>query len=246
MRLLDSAQQHRLPGNQHGQKQPADLPAVRLSKSKLTTYRHCAKRLWLQVYRRDVGVIDPRTRQVFEAGHRIGELARLQVANGVLIDPDPRNLMAALAETRSALPLRRPLFEPAFLHQGVVVRVDILQPDRNGTWRLVEVKNASGARPYHIHDAAAQTWVLTGCEVNLSGASIRLPTQVMRPGARDWRRRTFVDIDVTDSVTSLDDETEAIAAAARMALEGPEPIRQTGMHCKRPFRCEFIEYCSKA
>jgi hypothetical protein len=197
------------------------------------------------VYRRDVGIIDARTSQVFEAGHRIGELARMQVPNGILIDPDPHNLVAAIAETRCALLLRRPLFEPAFLHQGVIVRVDILQPDTNGTWRLVEVKNASGARPYHFHDVAAQTWVVTGCGVNLSGASIRLPTQTMRPGARDFRPRTFVDIDVTDSAIRLHDETRAIADAARNTLEGPEPDRKTGTHCNRPFRCEFLDYCSK-
>lgn len=147
-RRLEFPQQCRLPTHAGGGLQSVDDPRiVRLSKSKLTTYRHCAKRLWLQVYRRDLGEIDARTRQVFEAGHRVGELARLQVPNGILIDADPRNLALAIAETQCALPLRRPLFEPAFFHQGVVVRVDILEPGKDGTWRLIEVKNASGVRP---------------------------------------------------------------------------------------------------
>ena len=72
--------------------------AVRLSKSKLIAFRQCAKRLWLEVHRPDFRSEDDSAQQRFQAGHRIGELARTQYADGVLIAPD-NNLTWALLET---------------------------------------------------------------------------------------------------------------------------------------------------
>jgi hypothetical protein len=223
----------------------AATPSVRLSKSKLTTYLQCPKRLWLQVHRPGVGIVDPCTLRLFEAGHRIGELARLQVPNGILIDPNPKHLVAALLETSEAMSVGRPLFEPAFVHQGVVVRVDILEPQPGGTWRLIEVKNSSAVRPYQLDDVASQAWVLAGNGVKLASLSIRLPTDVLRPSARDWRARMFADVDVSCAVTNHLKYVPQTVAGARETVEGREPERAIGPHCRRPFRCEFVQYCSQ-
>lgn len=220
---------------------------LRLSKSKLAAFQHCPKRLWLQVHRRDVAVIDRWTRLLFEAGHRVGELARLQVANGILIDPDPRNVDAAIAETQHLLQagFPRPLFEAAFIHEDVVVRVDILeaQPDRK--WRLVEVKNSSAVRPYQLNDVASQAWVLAGCGVALAGVSIRLPAQVLRPGSGRSRPTAFNDVNVTAAADRLLGAVQTSVEGARRTIRGNEPVRETGPHCRHPFRCEFHAYCSK-
>lgn len=216
---------------------------VRLSKSKLTSYQQCPRRLWLQVHRPEVGDVDPRTRRLFETGHRIGELARLQVPNGILIDPNPQHLVAALAETVEAMSLRRPLFEPAFAHHDVVVRVDILEPRPGGTWRLIEVKNSSAVRPYQLNDVASQAWVLSGCGVKISGVSIRLPTHVLRPGSRRWQPTTFSDVDVTAAAYRLMTGVQVSVDGARSIILADEPVREMGPHCREPFRCEFVGHC---
>lgn len=217
----------------------------RLSKSKLTTFQHCARRLWLQVHRRQVATADRRTELLFDAGHRVGELARFQVPNGILIDPDPQHLVAALAATTEAVQRRRPLFEPAFIRDGIVVRVDILEPQPEGSWNLVEVKNSGAVRPYQVRDVASQAWVLAGNGVKLSSLSIRLPRQVFRPGRRAPLTPGFIDFDVTATAGPLMQEVPEIAALARRTLDGPEPDRAVGSHCTRPFRCEFREHCSR-
>ena len=217
----------------------------RLSKSKLTTFQHCPRRLWLQVHRRELAVIDSRTRDLFEAGHRIGELARFQIPHGMLIDPDPQHLVGALVETAEALSQRRPLFEPAFIREDVVVRVDILEPQPCGSWKLIEVKNSGGVRAYQVQDVAIQAWVLTGNNVRVSSVSIRLPRQVLRPGRRSYNSSGFIDFDVTRDAGPLMPNVPEVAEAARQTLDGPEPDRPVGPHCTQPFRCEFIGHCSK-
>lgn len=217
----------------------------RLSKSKLTTFQHCARRLWLQVHRREVGVVDRRTELLFDTGHRVGEVARFQVPNGILIDPDPRHLVEALVETSEALQRRRPLFEPAFMRNGIVARIDILEPQPTDSWKLVEVKNSGAVRPYQLRDIASQAWVLAGNGVKLSSLTIRLPRQVFRPGRRGPMSPGFIDFDVTTTAGPLMQEVPEIAALARRTLDGAEPERPVGPHCTHPFRCEFITYCSQ-
>jgi hypothetical protein len=219
--------------------------SFRLSKSKLTSFQHCARRLWLQVHRREVGVTDPWTKRLFETGHRIGELARLQVPNGILIDPAPRNLVAAFVETGQALQHRRPLFEPAFIRDGVVVRVDILEPEGSDRWRLIEVKNSAAVLPWQIADVACQGWVVAGSGIQLSGLILRRPTKPLRPGMRGWAVPAFVDEDVTARADVHIGRQEKLVQSARYALEGVEPEISAGPHCTRPFRCEFIAYCSQ-
>jgi hypothetical protein len=192
-----------------------------------------------------LGVIDGWTQRLFETGHRIGELARFQVPNGILIDPDPQRLIGALVATSEALQRGRPLFEPAFMREGIVVRVDILYPQSAGSWKLVEVKNSGAVRPHQLRDVASQAWVLAGNGVKLSSLSIRLPRQVLRPGRRPPPATAFIDFDVAEAAGYLMDEVPVIAAMARQTLDGSEPDRPIGPHCSRPFRCEFIGYCSQ-
>ena len=217
----------------------------RLSKSKLTTFQHCARRLWLQVHRRDLAAVDGWPKSLFKAGHRIGELARLQVPNGILINPDPQQLATAILQTEQLLAQGRPLFEAAFVREGVVVRADILEPQPGGAWKLLEVKNSGAVRPYQVQDVAIQAWVLTGSKVKISGVSVRLPRQVLRPGRHRSHIPGFIDFDVSRDAVPLMSEVPALAAAARRTLDGPEPDRPVGPHCTRPFRCEFRHHCAQ-
>ena len=60
-----------------------------LSKSLLMAYRQCERRLWLEIRRRDLVEVSAQQEARFDAGHRVGELAR-QLADpegqGILFD----------------------------------------------------------------------------------------------------------------------------------------------------------------
>jgi len=47
-----------------------------LSKSRLIDLRHCARRRWLEVYRREMREDDPSTRARMDVGNEFGALAR--------------------------------------------------------------------------------------------------------------------------------------------------------------------------
>jgi hypothetical protein len=53
-----------------------------LSKSKLLAFRQCSKRLWLEVYRRDLSTTPIGASAGFTAGQAVGEAARRDCCMG--------------------------------------------------------------------------------------------------------------------------------------------------------------------
>lgn len=218
----------------------------RLSKSKIASYQHCPKRLWLQVHRRELAEVDPATEKLLRAGHFVGEIARSRVPGGILIAADHRAIDAALTETRRLLnsPVLKPIFEAALQRDGVLIRADILEPDGWGGWRLIEVKNSGKVRPYQVRDVATQHWVATGAGLSIPSVVIRHVKRPLRDVDMRVHRTAFVDADVTSEAVRLAKLLPQIVVKARRVVAGPEPQPPAGMHCVRPFRCEFLNYCS--
>jgi hypothetical protein len=101
---------------------------------------------------------------VFDQGHAVGALAREYFAGGVLVEEDYLHGFEALRTTeRLVRDEVRCLYEPAFMHDDVLVRVDILfkEPGDAG-WALIEVKSSAQPKPEHTTDLAIQTYVLRG------------------------------------------------------------------------------------
>jgi hypothetical protein len=224
-----------------------DEARLRLSKSKIASFEHCPKRLWLQAHRREVGSVDQRTQALFSAGHGVGELARDQLPNGILVHEDHRDVEGAIAHTKALLsgPWDRPIFEAAFQREDVVVRADILQPDGRGGWSFIEVKNATSVQPYILNDVATQGWAALGDGLRISSFAVRHVRRKMR-GETDLSRCIFIDTDVTWLVLGLIPRRLTVIKAARECIRGPEPDRPPGPYCTRPFICEFRDYCRSA
>jgi hypothetical protein len=62
--------------------------AIGLSKSKITLFEQCPKRLWLSVHKPEAAEEDSGMRAGFAEGHRVGELACALYPDGVMITAD--------------------------------------------------------------------------------------------------------------------------------------------------------------
>lgn len=217
----------------------------RLSKSKIAAFEHCAKRLWLQVHERKSGRFEEATLQRFAFGHRIGEIARDQVAGGILIDTGT-DMPAALSETAMLVASDdpRPLFEATFQSDDVLVRVDLLLPLASGGWHAVEVKAAGRVNASHLRDLATQVWVMRRCGLRIDRSTIRHlqgPVRFILPVRQ--AEVTFSDADVTQQIDRLCQSRDAIVARAHGCAASIEPAISPGPHCIRPFTCEFQDRC---
>src|SRR5574340_246800 len=126
---------------------PTTFAPPRLSKSKFLSGLQCHKRLYLEIHQPTLATPpDASTQAILDMGTEIGILAQQRFRGGVLVKSGFRQREAAIAETAALLqdPGIPAIFEGAFEHEGVVVRVDILERVQNAqggssSWRLIEV-----------------------------------------------------------------------------------------------------------
>lgn len=182
----------------------------------------------------------------FSGGHEVGAIACELAPGGVMIEAQP-DLQAALKQTSElfAAGHRAPIYEATFSHDGVLIQADVLEPAGESSWRMAEVKSSTGVKDYHHGDLATQVWVLEHCGIKLEAASIRhIDNSFVLRTPGDYRG-LLKDAPLLEEIRPIAAARDEVAAKARGALAGSEPIHEMGAHCLKPFSCEFQAYCSK-
>jgi hypothetical protein len=96
-------------------------------------------------------------------------LATRLYPEGVLIETDPLRHEEAVGETLKAMedPMVKGIFEASFSHDGVRVKVDILERMGSGKWNLTEVKSSTGVKNEYLPDVGVQYHVLKGAGLEI-------------------------------------------------------------------------------
>lgn len=219
-----------------------------LSKSKLLAYRQCPKRLWLEIHRPTLREDSATTQVGFQAGDDVGQVARRVYdpqGLGSLIDPHSEGWSAAFARTQSLLRNPQPIFEAAFSTGDALALADVLLPDAQGNWRMVEVKSSTSVKDYHLDDVAIQAHVARTAGVPLKAVALaHINSAFIYAGNGDYAG-LFREEDLTVSAFSHSDEVRGwIQEAQRIAAGADEPEIAIGGHCDTPYACGFYAYCS--
>ena len=217
-----------------------------LSKSKITAFQQCVRKLWLSKHKPEEERLDDGAEGRFAAGHEVGDLACSLLPEGVMVHAVP-DLQAAVRQTREILDGggKAPIFEATFEHDGILVRVDVLTPQGEG-WSMAEVKSTASVKDYHLGDLATQVWVATNAGLSVTSASIRHINTDFRLEREGDYTGFFRDKDLLGSLGQQLAERPTIVADARAILAGEEPIVGTGDHCSAPFPCGFVDYCRRS
>lgn len=199
------------------------------------------------VKRPDLAEVDSGAQARFSAGHEVGAVACDLVPNGIMIDAEP-NLTAALERTAALIQsgVRVPLFEATFQHDGVLVRVDVLEPDADDGWRMAEVKSSTSAKTYHLSDLATQVWIAEAAGLKISSAAIRHIDRSFVLEREGDLAGLLADTDCLGELSPIIASRGEVVAEARRVLDGQEPERATGDHCHSPFSCEFRAWCDRS
>jgi len=214
-----------------------------MSKSKYMSGFQCNKKLWLEKHGREFGEKKSlKQKYIINQGLMIGERARDEFTNGVLIKSDNLHPTDAIFETELALRNRSEvLFEAAFVYDDCFVRVDILKKLNELEWEIIEVKGTTKFKREHIADIAVQKYVLKNAGINVSKTSLMyLNKNSVSPDFDNL----FIFEDLTNVVT---EELESISPNLDhykqvLSLEN-YPKVAVGSHCKNPYLCQFKNYC---
>ncbi len=216
-----------------------------LSKSRITAWRQCPKRLWLQIHKQELLEDSAQVKQLYQVGHEVGEIARKLCPEGILIE-DKKNLSIAITDTQAAMkafPLR-PIFEATFQHEGLLVQTDVLLPTPHG-YRMSEVKSSSSVKPYHVEDCAVQAWVLKQNKVKLASVELAYIDKYFVYQGDGNYHGLLKSERLDDEVKKLQGQVQLWVNGARLTLAGDEPCIEPGTQCDEPFECPFYAYCTR-
>jgi hypothetical protein len=220
-----------------------------LSKSRFLAGTQCHLRLWHQCYNRELASeITPAQQAIFDAGQEVGRLATNLFPGGVLIEEDHFHHAEAVQSTLAAInnPDIPAIFEAAFLHNDVRIRVDILERLQNGGWNLIEVKSATSVKDVYHSDVGIQYAVLKGSDLNVVRAGIlHLNSHYVYDGNQRLLDSLFTFSDLTEDVLTLQvDLLARVAELKEMLAAYSAPQILPSRHCHSPYCCEFWEHCT--
>ena len=223
-----------------------------LTKSNLTAFRQCPKRLWFEVYRRNEAVHATDTTRRMAEGDKIGEIARVLCSpkgDGRLIDIRASGVDEAIRTTTDILPDRQPIFEAGFEANGARCFVDILLPsgtELEPNWRMVEVKSSAKLKPYQIEDASIQTYIATASGLALSSIEIAHVNSAWTYQGDENYSGLLTHVDLTAEATARKSEISSWIKEAQKVVAAPEPpVVTMGKHCKTPHECGFQHLCKE-
>jgi len=227
-----------------------------LSKSLYTKGLQCAKALWLKKYNKEV--LTPPNEQalsVFKTGDEVGGLACDLFPGGKEIPFDRDNIDGMIALTKQYLEEGvKDIYEATFKYDDVLVMVDILHINDDGSVEIYEVKSSTwNAKKKiadiqkYIEDASIQHYVLNGCGFEIKKTSIVLLNTDYIRGAKLEIDKLFTIVDVTVNVLTLQKNIPITLQTFQEVLTDKEhePNVDIGRHCKNPYECDAMAYCWK-
>jgi hypothetical protein len=220
-----------------------------LSKSTFIRGTQCLKSLYLNKKRpflRDR--LSDAQRAVFKRGTDVGILAQQLFPDGIDLKPrSPAQYGKKVTETMKAVTTgnNNVLYEAVFQHDRLLTILDILKKGEKG-WSAYEVKSSLKISETYLLDAAFQYFVITRAGVPLSDFYLVTLNPDYQRGEKIDVQQLFTVKSVLEEVknrqayveTQIEKEKEALQATS----SPPVPI---GLHCHRPYACDFLGHCWK-
>lgn len=220
----------------------------RLSKSRYVKGLRCARALYLSVHRYDLATPPTPAQQArFDVGHEVGHIAHSRFPGGVLVAEDHLHHAEAVATTQRLLAEDVPaIFEAAFTHDNVKVRVDVLSKLPDGGYELVEVKSTTKYRDdKHLPDAAVQLYVLRGAGVDVRRVSLmHLNREYVYPGGPYDPYQLLASTDITKPAEEFGTRVpQDVARFMGILSQAEPPAAAPDVNCAKPYECEFADWC---
>ena len=230
------------------------IQKLNLSKSLYTKGLQCEKALWLKKYRPEVLTPpSPQLQAVFKTGNEVGELACDLFPGGKEVPFKGTSFKEKISLTQKWLNEgAQTIYEATFSFDDILVMVDILHQNENGSFEMYEVKSSTWNEGKSIddiykfiHDISIQYYVLTNLGYDVSDTFITLLNTDYVRGSEIDLNGLFSNVRVTNEVLELNHSIPKNIERFREALKDlkNEPKIDIGYHCHNPYDCDAEDYC---
>ncbi len=220
-----------------------------ISKSQYVKGKQCPKALWLFRNRKDLRPeITPQQQALFDTGNEIGELAKQYFdLKSIEVEAPYWKVAEAVSLTQDYIDTGyRIIFEATAAHRdtGAYSKIDILKVNLDKSVDLFEVKSSTSVKDYHYDDMSLQYYAFKGAGYNIRNCYMMVVNnEYIREGEID-PKKIFKLHDITEETLAKQDEVKASVKPLIEALASDnEPEIENGLHCLKPFECDYKEYC---
>ncbi len=205
----------------------------------------CHKSLYLNKYFPQWRDAMPESKKaIFKRGINVGLLAQKMFKGGVDVSAQKFKYAEAVQRTQEEIKKgTKVIYEATFMHNQVLVMVDILVSEDN-SWYAYEVKSSARVSATYIADAALQYFVITQSGLPLADFFLmHINNKYVKNGA--------VEVEQLFSKVSVKEEAEKTAPLIAEKIEQFKnvlskeavPEINIGAHCYQPYECDFKSTC---
>lgn len=217
-----------------------------LSKSRFLSGSQCEKKLFFDVYRKDLKPeITAAKQAIFDAGHAIGALAQKLYPGGRDANEEINgDLGIAINRTKQWLAEGvQTIYEATFSTPGGFAALDILHHQNGERW-AIEVKSSGSVKDYYITDASFQYFVMKQAGYAPDKVFLMYIDKSFTKNGEIEPESLFKLEDITQEVLDNQNAVEKKQALLLSVLAAKEePTCRIGKHCKEPFECDYKHYC---
>lgn len=219
-----------------------------LSKTSYIKGLQCSKALFFyRHYPQFRDAIPPARQALFNRGHDVGNLARKLFPGGTdATEKIGAKSSKAVKRTQELMAAGEDvIYEAAFVHDEVLVLVDILVRDGE-KWKAYEVKSSLRLSRSYYQDAALQYYVLHGYGLPLSDFSlVHVNSDYVRNGALDLNQFFLVVSVLKQAKEQLTNIIEKVNAHKLVLAGAQVPEVEIGEQCFSPYECDYRGQCWK-
>ncbi|MFM2286693.1 MAG: hypothetical protein RLZZ543_2190 [Bacteroidota bacterium] len=218
-----------------------------LSKSRFVAGCQCEKKLFFDVYQRELRAeISQQQQAIFDTGHSIGALAQQVFPNGKdATEGMNGNWQLAIQRTKDWLQSGlTSIYEATFSANDGFAALDILHRNGNEIW-AIEVKSSTGVKDYHLLDAAFQWHVMSNAGYAPDKLFLmHIDSDYVREGAIDPTQLFHLE-DITEQVIGLQAYVQSKKSGLLHMLSYAQspPQIEIGKQCSQPFECDYKGHC---
>jgi len=214
-----------------------------LTKSKYLAGLQCSKLLWMLVKAKDKIPAPAEDAQFrMDAGTEVGILAKQLFPEG--IDMPTNDFMRNIYLTKDSLLENVPLFEAGIMANNCYSRIDVLKPNDDRSFDIIEVKSGTKVKGENVHDVSFQKRCCEMAGLKIAKCHLCfINNQYVRKG----------DINVGE-LFSIQDITMEVAEAQQGIRERIKEMSDVvklsscpsvliGRHCDSPYTCNLKAEC---
>ncbi|MFT4303505.1 MAG: DUF2779 domain-containing protein [Candidatus Woesearchaeota archaeon] len=214
-----------------------------LTKSKYLAGLQCSKYLWKLVHEKDK-IPEPSKDSLkkMQVGTNIGLLAQKMYPDGIVISSD--DFMANIRQTKELLHTGKTLFEAGIMKNNCFSRIDILKPNNDGSFDIIEVKSGTSIKEENIHDVSFQKYCCEMSDIKIANCFLLfINNQYIRDGELDISSLFKIeDISIQVDIAGKGIEKRVEEMFKIINLK-EYPDVSIGNHCKTPYECPLTDEC---